>query len=138
MSSPKDRRRQNLNLILASLGGHGGQKRLSEKSGVHHSYLSNIRQGNREMGEEVARKIETALGLMPGWMDQPRSEAREDDDARYEDAAADREGLALEERLLALWRQLSLERRRMALEMLADMVVAEQRRPPRRPTERAG
>ena len=122
-NSLRDVRRQNLLLVLAGLGGHGAQKKLSEKSGIYHTYLSNIRVGNREMGEEIARKIEAAMGLMPGWMDQPHSvmEAEEQD---Y--VAATPEEVALEQRLASLWEQLSMPRRRIALEVLADMVAAEQ------------
>ncbi len=73
MENLKEVRRQNLNLVLTSLGGHGAQKKLSEKSGIYYTYISNLRQGHKEMGEEIARKIEAAMSLSSGWMDQAHS-----------------------------------------------------------------
>lgn len=121
-TSLRELRRTNLSLILASLGGHGGQKKLSEKTGIHNSYISNLRVGNREMGEEIARKIETAMGLAVGWMDQPHS-GIEDDQVTFANTATFEE-VALEQRLLALWDQLPVQRQQIALEVLEDMVVS--------------
>lgn len=133
LNSLREVRRQNLLLVLAGLGGHGAQKKLSEKSGIYHTYLSNIRVGNREMGEEIARKIETAMGLTPGWMDQPHATIEDEEQEGY--VVATPEAVALEQRLASLWDQLSMPRRRIALEVLADMVAAEQAQaaPPERP-----
>lgn len=124
MSSLKEIRRQNLLLILASLGGHGGQKKLSEKTGIHHTYISSLRVGNREMGEETARKMESAMGLSAGWLDQPHS-GIEDDQGTYAKTVT-LEEVAMEQRLLALWAQLPAVRRWIALEVLEDMVVSTQ------------
>ena len=124
--STKEVRRQNLQLILSSLGGHGAQKILSEKSGIHHTYISNIRLGNREMGEEIARKIEATMGLTVGWMDQIHSTIADESAAYVKQATPDE--VVMEARLLALWEQLSASRQRLALELLADMVAAEQGR----------
>lgn len=136
MNGLREVRRQNLLLVLAGLGGHGAQKKLAEKSVIHHTYLSNIRVGNREMGEEIARKIEAAMGLASGWMDQPHSAIGEEDQGSY--VVATPEEVALEQRMASLWEQLSLPRRRIALEVLADMVAAEQQSPVRSvPPERS-
>ncbi|HAS84020.1 MAG TPA: hypothetical protein DCS43_15405 [Verrucomicrobia bacterium] len=124
MDSLKEVRRQNLNLILSSLGGHGAQKKLSEKSGIYHTHISNLRVGHKEMGEEIARKIEGTMGLSSGWMDRPHSEVR-DDQGTYAKTATPG-ALAMEQRLLTLWEQLPEVRRWIALEMLEDMVAATQ------------
>ena len=124
LNSLREVRRQNLLLVLAGLGGHGAQKKLAEKSGIYHTYLSNIRVGNREMGEEIARKIEAAMGLAPGWMDQPHFSVEDEGPESY--VVATPEAVALEQRLTSLWEQLSMPRRRIALEVLADMVAAQQ------------
>lgn len=124
MSSLKEVRRQNLNLILASLGGHGAQKKLSEKSGIYHSHISNLRLGNKEMGEEIARKIEGAMSLSSGWMDRPHSGIQDEEGSCAKTATL--EDLAMEQRLLALWAQLPAVRRWIALEVLEDMVAATQ------------
>lgn len=122
MSSLKEVRRQNLNLILASLGGHGAQKRLSKKTGIYHTHISNLRLGNKEMGEEIARKIEVAMALSSGWMDQLHSAMQDDQGVGN---VATPEAIVMEEQLLALWEQLPVERQQVALEVLTDMVLAE-------------
>lgn len=132
MNTLREVRRQNLHLVLAGFGGRGAQKKLAEKSGIYHTYLSNIRVGNREMGEEIARKIEAAMGLAPGWMDQPHA-VFEKEKGDYAAVAATPEEVALEQRLTSLWEQLSMPRRRVALEVLADMVAAEQAQTPSPP-----
>ena len=129
MGSLKEIRRENLNLILVSLGGHGAQKKLSEKSGIYHTHISNLRMGNKEMGEEIARKIEAAMGLSAGWMDQLHSmspEGRIQDPQGTYTKTATPEDAAMEQRLLALWAQLPSTRRLMVLETLEDMVLATQ------------
>ena len=126
MKSLREVRRDNLLLVLASLGGHGGQKKLSEKSGIYHTYISNLRLGNREMGEDIARKIEAAMGLSVGWMDRPHS-GIEDDQGAYEKAAT-LEDVAMEQRLLALWEQLPESRRWIVIEVMEDMVLLAQYR----------
>ena len=127
MNNLKEVRRQNLDLVLASLGGHGAQKKLSEKSGIYHSHISNLHLGYKEMGEEIARKIEAAMCLSSGWLDQPHS-GIQDELCTYAKTAT-LEEFAMEQRLLALWAQLSCERQQIALEVLADMALAEHYRP---------
>ena len=122
MENLKEVRRQNLNLVLTSLGGHGAQKKLSEKSGIYYTYISNLRQGHKEMGEEIARKIEAAMSLSPGWMDQSHSSVQ---DEQGTDAKTP-EDVAMDQRLLALWEQLPNVRRWIVLEMMEDMIAAAQ------------
>lgn len=124
MSRLREIRRQNLLLILDSLGGHGAQKKLSDKLGVYSSYISNIRMGQKEIGEEIARKIETAMSLSPGWMDQPHSTMNEE--APIHDPTP--EETVLDARLMTLWKQLPAERQRLALDLLDDLVLAERYR----------
>ncbi|MDQ5910895.1 MAG: hypothetical protein QG599_2992 [Pseudomonadota bacterium] len=124
MQSLKEVRRQNLNLIVSSLGGHGAQKVLAVKSGIDQTYLSNIRTGNREMGEGIARKIEAALRYEMGWMDRAHSTVQNEQGTDAKTATP--EDTALEQRLLALWAQLPAARRLIALEVLEDMIVAAQ------------
>lgn len=118
----KDIRRQNLNLLLTSLGGHGSQKRLAEQSGIYHTHISNLRMGNKEMGEEIARRIEGAMKLANGWMDRPHSGIHEDEESFTK---ATLEEAVMKERLLALWAQLSGDRQQVALNVLTDMALAE-------------
>jgi transcriptional regulator with XRE-family HTH domain len=43
---------------------------LEDKTGVAASYLSQIKNGTRNMGNRVARKIELKIGQQRGWMDR--------------------------------------------------------------------
>lgn len=67
-------RRQNLQIAVQRFGTASA---LAEAAGVAAAYLSQIKNQNQEsktgkpkaMGDEVARKIESALGETEGWMD---------------------------------------------------------------------
>lgn len=48
-----------------------GQRHLAEDTGSNVSHLSQLMTGNRQMGDEVARRIEERLNLGRGWMDKP-------------------------------------------------------------------
>ena len=76
------------------------------------------------MGEEIARKIEAAMSLSSGWMDQAHSSVQ-DEQATYARTATP-EDVAMDQRLLALWEQLPDVRRWIVLEMMEDMIAAAQ------------
>jgi hypothetical protein len=44
-------------------------EQVSEGFSAAPGHVSQMVNGTREMGEDVARRIERALGLAPGWMD---------------------------------------------------------------------
>lgn len=66
MKHVKDVRRENLQRLLT---GYRSQRQFAEGAGLAAAYVSQMVNGTREMGEDVARRIERALGLSPGWMD---------------------------------------------------------------------
>lgn len=63
--------------LLGAISIAGSATALSDKAGISAAYLSQIKNKTPEsktgkpkgMGDEVARKIEAALGKLPGWMD---------------------------------------------------------------------
>ena len=64
----QDTRRLRLLLLIGEFGTQKALgKRLGSWSGC--SYLSQLVNGHRNIGEKTARKIERVLGLHPGWMD---------------------------------------------------------------------
>ena len=60
----------NLNKLIKK---HSSQRNLSDLIDVDSSYLSQIKNPSnpKNIGEKMARKIELALNLTNGWMDQP-------------------------------------------------------------------
>lgn len=63
-------RRENLHQCVKRLAGHGLNKReASLRMDVSPSYLSQM-LGGKPIGEAVARRLETALGLDRGWFDR--------------------------------------------------------------------
>jgi len=48
---------------------YGTAERLAQLSGQSAAYLRQCRTGHRNIGEKLARSIESELGLPPGWMD---------------------------------------------------------------------
>ncbi len=63
------RRRKNLE-ILANEYGFGGLSRLSELVDCETSSLSRIKTGRKNLGEDLARRLEIAAGKPVGWLDQ--------------------------------------------------------------------
>ncbi|MGB2788906.1 MAG: hypothetical protein WBC13_06260 [Dokdonella sp.] len=61
-----------------------------------------------------------------GWMDRPHSGIEDDQGTHGKTATL--EDVAMEQRLLELWEQLTASRRCIALEVLEDMVVSAQYR----------
>ncbi|RKW37834.1 MAG: hypothetical protein D8B60_12015 [Moraxella sp.] len=66
----KEIRRTNLRLLAEQ---YGGQRELADKADIMPSQLSHIIGINpiRNLGEQLARKIERNLGLSSGFLDQP-------------------------------------------------------------------
>ncbi len=128
MSKLRELRRQNLELLLASMGGYGAQKQLADRSGIHLTYINGLRLGNREMGEQIARKIEAGLGLDIGWMDA-RHGHQEEAEAEAETVETRPLGdLLMENQLLRLWQTVPVERQPLVLELLGDIAEAERSR----------
>lgn len=61
-------RKTNLERLIKDYGD-GIIERFAALADQNPSYLSQIRTGNRGMGNRVARRIETTLGLPDAWMD---------------------------------------------------------------------
>jgi phage repressor protein C with HTH and peptisase S24 domain len=75
-----DVRQARVNNLNVLLGRYETLHEFAEKTGNNPSYISQIRNGVRRMGDDIARRIEHHLGLERGWMDQPHelpSEPRE-------------------------------------------------------------
>jgi transcriptional regulator with XRE-family HTH domain len=70
----KERRRKRLELLVKQRNENWKElaKALGFKTGA---YLSQIRSGVRELGEDTAREWERKLRLTPGWFDQDTSDA---------------------------------------------------------------
>lgn len=51
------------------LGEFGGPKRLGEKAGTTDTHLTAMSKGRRNVGDELASKLEAATGKQHGWMD---------------------------------------------------------------------
>lgn len=66
------------NLLLAIERMNGSQTRLAEAAGISPAYLSQVKTAQpnsktgrqRSMGDDIARRIEKAIGEAEGWMDQ--------------------------------------------------------------------
>lgn len=69
----KEIRRKNLRQLIDTIGG-GKQSHLGSLSDTDPSLFSQILNRTRNMGEELARKIERNLGLSYGSMDRPATE----------------------------------------------------------------
>lgn len=62
----KDIRRNNLLKLKAEFGSFAA---LAKRTNTDASYLSQVNIKARDMGHDVARRLESALGKTPGWMD---------------------------------------------------------------------
>jgi len=62
----KEIRKSNLKLLIKRVGT---QRALAEICGLAPAHVSQMVTNNRSMGDEVARRIEDALSLGHGWMD---------------------------------------------------------------------
>lgn len=64
-------RRLNLNRLIGSPGERGRISDFSQKYNFDHTYVSQVLNGHKKMGEKSARKMESAMGLPPGTLDVP-------------------------------------------------------------------
>lgn len=64
-------RRDNL-LGLIAMFGDGTITAFADRTGTNAAHLSQIKNGVRNMGNRLARKIEVALDKPKGWMDHPQ------------------------------------------------------------------
>jgi len=69
----KEIRLTNLNQLIST---YGSQRKLSDLIDIDSSYLSQIKnkKNPKNIGEKLARKIESTLSLAHGWMDQLHGE----------------------------------------------------------------
>lgn len=72
----KDFRRERLRRLINEMGKslgieRGKQKLFADRVETPAAYISQIINGTRELGDDVARRIEEKLGLRPGEMDLP-------------------------------------------------------------------
>ena len=68
----RELRRKNLAAVVQQFGTQAG---LAKKLDVDSSFISQLLNGHRHMGDDVARKIERAAGKRTGWMDNPQPDA---------------------------------------------------------------
>lgn len=69
MGAPENRRANLIKLIE----NYGTIEQFAEMADQSAGYLSQIKNGTRNMGTRIARKIEQAMGLADGWMDADQS-----------------------------------------------------------------
>lgn len=110
------RRRGNLNRLLAD---YKTQRQFGDAVGLSVAQISHIVTGVREMGEEVARRIEQTLGLPLGWMD--RSDVAVEEPIDYSRAFP-----ADQAKLLADYQRLSPKHRDVVRELMAMYARQEQ------------
>lgn len=81
MRGVKEVRRENLAALVAKAGS---QSQLADIVGTNRLYLSQILSSvtARDLGDRLARRIETAMGLPDGWMDSTHANAIEDSEQR--------------------------------------------------------
>ena len=65
MKTIREIRRENL---IRLVGSYKSQRQFANSVGLVPSHLSQLLSGTREMGEEVARRIEEALGMPVGFI----------------------------------------------------------------------
>jgi hypothetical protein len=63
--------------MISLANRYGSLAALARAAGVDPSYLSQIKNRTRAMGDEFAEKLEAGLGLERGHMDRPQSDGSE-------------------------------------------------------------
>lgn len=111
-------RRDNLIRLVSS---YKSQRQFAHSTGLVPSHLSQLVTGVRDMGEDVARRIEQALGLSVGSMsidpDTPPAQPAIEPELQY---------LPSDElKLLTDYRQVSLKHREIVREIAAAYVLVE-------------
>jgi transcriptional regulator with XRE-family HTH domain len=66
----------NLRKLIAE---YGSQAKLADAVGCTPSVISQLMTGHREVGEKLARKIESGAGRPPLWLDKPQEDSASDD-----------------------------------------------------------
>jgi len=59
--------------MTALMGLYKADKDFAEAAGIPAALVSQLKNGSRDIGDKLARKIETAFGKMPGWLDADHS-----------------------------------------------------------------
>jgi plasmid maintenance system antidote protein VapI len=78
-------RRRRLASLVNSARFGGSQTALAAAVGVTQSYVNRQLTGDRNIGEDLARRYEAELGLPSGWLDQQEQEQNEQHGERAED-----------------------------------------------------
>jgi len=102
-------RRRNLKALIKRFRT---QRALADKAALSVAHVSQLNTGNREMGDPVARRIETHLALGLGWMDNVHDDATPDLPLSIEEPRAYYGGTAEKRQLLLLFERLTQEQRR--------------------------
>lgn len=112
----QQRRRENLKLLARQ---YELQRALSEAIGLSVPQISHILTGEREMGDVIARRIETALGKPLCWMDRdPDSGKIMDPDTHA--VLSDSELL-----LISHYQRMTIQHREMLQEMAKGYIALE-------------
>jgi len=109
-----DIRRLNLDRLIGNHGVHGRIAQFAKANGIDPSYLSQLLNSHRNMGEKAAQTLEDALKLPRGSLDKPLNE--EVANAAAEQIARDLGSEAIT--LLELYKAASPELRTAALRVL--------------------
>lgn len=64
----RDARKANFSALLAS---YERDVEFARATGIDPAYVSQIKSGERQVGDKIARRIESKLARPHGWMDQP-------------------------------------------------------------------
>ena len=120
MQEIREIRRDNLIRLLSN---HKSQRQFAESVGLVPSLVSQLVNGTRSMGEDVARRIEQALGLSAGFMSVApvAPVARPTIDEALQNLPSD------ELKLLTNYRRISSRRKEMLRETAEGYVMLEKR-----------
>lgn len=75
MMENKTVRRLNLDGLIAQFGTIAA---LAKATGTVANYLSQVRNGHRDMGDDIARRLEDALNKKTGWLDSLQFSSADD------------------------------------------------------------
>lgn len=62
--------------LLALAAGYKRNTLFCERIGMNPTYFSQVKTGRKAVGDELARRIESTLGLPRGYLDTPKTESR--------------------------------------------------------------
>ncbi len=60
--------------LSALMGRYRSDRAFAEAVGIAPAHVSQMKHGRRQLGDEVARRIESALHFPRGWMDHPHDD----------------------------------------------------------------